>query len=173
MGPSLGPGPQGSKAISLKLFLPQGKAVAGTPSREREEHQPPKFQLCSHMSGFLRVLLCLPASGLAWALQSPKAHQGSPALLQKTPGIPLWRARGAHTLTQVSGPSTGFLQQAQDTLRICSKDGTPAQTGSSIQPFRLLLASTLCPAGLLPVLGSILREWHCQQVSALQEGREA
>lgn len=61
MGPSLGPGPEGNKAISLKLFLPQWEAVAGTPSWEREEHQPPKFQ----QSGFLRVLLCLPASGLA------------------------------------------------------------------------------------------------------------
>lgn len=134
--------------------------------------QPPIFQLCSHMSGFLCVLY-LPASGLAWALQSPKAHQGSTGRLQETPGAPLWRARGAHTLTQVSGPSTGFLRQAHDTLRICSKDGTPALTGSSIQPFGLLLASTLGPAGLLSVLGSILRAWYHQQVSALQEGREA
>lgn len=135
--------------------------------------QPLIFQLCSHMSGFLCVLLCLPASGLAWALQSPKAHQGSTGRLQETPGAPLWRARGAHTLTQVSGPSTGFLQQAHDTLRICSKDGTPALAGSSIQPFCLLLASTLGPAGLLPLLGSILWAWYHQQVSALQESREA
>lgn len=43
MGPGLGPGPAENNAISLELFLPQWKAVAGTPSREREEHSPPYF----------------------------------------------------------------------------------------------------------------------------------